>query len=132
MDEVEAIMKLVLAVLGLMAGLPISLADVEAQTVYVKQGGRVIAVPVAPVAPPVNVTAAPGEGGLVRVDGLPAGAMLAVDGRAFGAAELSGGWIVLPPGPHFIEVALPGGTGAIRFTVVTPTESDGYQVVPKP
>ncbi len=58
--------------------------------------------------------------------------MLAVDGRALGgAAEVSGGWIALPPGPHFIDVALPGGA-AIRLTVVTPVESSGYQVVPKP
>jgi hypothetical protein len=69
---------------------------------------------------------------MVRVDGLPNGAMVVVDGRPLGGpAELGGGWIVLAPGPHFFEVALPGGN-AIRFTVVTPVESSGYQVVPKP
>jgi hypothetical protein len=42
-----------------------------------------------------------------------------------------GGWIALPPGPHFIDVRLPGG-GGVRLTVVAPAESSGYQVVPKP
>lgn len=134
MNEMEATMRTLLAVLGLLAGLPISMAEAEAQTVYVPHGGRVIAVP-APVVPapppPVSAMAPPADGGVVRIDGLPAGAVLAVNGRALGGAEVSGGWIVLPPGPHSIDVALPGG-GAVRFTVVTPVESSGYQVVPKP
>ena len=45
--------------------------------------------------------------------------------------EIGGGWISLAPGPHFIDVALPGGA-SLRLTVVTPVESSGYQVVPKP
>ena len=95
--------------------------------------GRVIAVPVAPAVPePPTLATPPSEGGMVRVDGLPAGAAIAVDGRPLGgAAEISGGWISLAPGPHFIDVALPGGA-SLRLTVVTPVESSGYQVVPKP
>ena len=124
-------MKLVLAVLGLMAGLPISFADAEAQSVYVPHGRRVVEMPLAAVPPPPgSMMAPPSDGGLVRIDGLPPGAALAVDGRLIGGAELASGWIVLTPGPHFIDVALPGGS--IRMTVVTPVESSGYQVVPKP
>jgi hypothetical protein len=122
---------MVLAILGLMAGLPILLAEAHAQTVYVPHSGRVVAVPLPPPAP-VAVPAGPIEGGLLRVDGLPAGAALAIDGRFFGTVDPSAGWIALPPGPHVIEVALPGGAGAIRLTVVTPVENDGYHVIPKP
>jgi hypothetical protein len=127
----ETMMRTCFAVLGLAAALSVSVA--EAQTVYVPHGGRVLAVPLAGVAPPpVSAMMPPSDGGLVRIDGLPAGAMVAVDGRALGgAAELSGGFIVLPPGLHAIDVTLPGG-GALRFTVVTPVESSGYQVVPRP
>ena len=119
-----------LALVVLVLGLSGAVAD--AQTVFTRQGGRVIAVPLADL--PTTPTSMPvlAEGGTVRVDGLPAGAVVAVDGRALGGpGGLAGGWIVLPPGPHFIDVTLPGGQ-AIRFTVVTPTESSGYQVVPKP
>lgn len=128
-------MTLVLALVALVAGLSVSVAD--AQTVYVPHGGRLIAVPlagaaVAAASAPVPV---PAEGGMLRVDGLPAGAAVTVDGHPLGGVkELSGGFIVLAPGPHFVEIALPGGH-AIRFTVVTsvtPVESSGYQVVPKP
>jgi hypothetical protein len=112
--------------------LGVSAAVADAQTVFAPHGGRVIAVPLAGIPAAMASAPVPAEGGMVRVDGLPAGAMVAVDGRALGgAAELGGGWIVLAPGPHFIDVALPGGQ-AIRFTVVTPVESSGYQVVPKP
>jgi hypothetical protein len=124
-------MRLWLALVVLVLGLSCAVAD--AQTVFTRQGGRVIAVPLAdlPTTPPSS-TPVVAEGGTVRVDGLPAGALVAVDGRALGGpGGLAGGWIVLPPGPHFIDVTLPGGQ-AIRFTVVTPTESSGYQVVPKP
>jgi len=120
-----ALVVLVLSLSGAMA---------EAQTVFTRQGGRVIAVPLAdlPTTPASSSTPVLAEGGSLRVDGLPAGALVAVDGRALGGpGGLAGGWIVLPPGPHFIDVTLPGGQ-AIRFTVVTPTESSGYQVVPKP
>jgi hypothetical protein len=123
-------MRLGLALVVLVFGLCGTVAD--AQTVFTRQGGRVIAVPLADL--PTTPTSTPvlAEGGTVRVDGLPAGAQVAVDGRALGGpGGLAGGWIVLPPGPHFIDVTLPGGQ-AIRFTVVTPTESSGYQVVPKP
>ena len=123
-------MRLGLALVVLVLGLSGAVAD--AQTVFTRQGGRVIAVPLADL--PTTPTSTPvlAEGGTVRVDGLPAGAQVAVDGRPLGGpGELAGGWIVLPPGPHFIDVTLPGGQ-AIRFTVVTPTESSGYQVVPKP
>ena len=123
-------MRLGLALVVLVLGLSGAVAD--AQTVFTRQGGRVIAVPLADL--PTTPTSTPvlAEGGTVRVDGLPAGAVVAVDGRALGGpGGLAGGWIVLPPGPHFIDVTLPGGQ-AIRFTVVTPTESSGYQVVPKP
>jgi len=123
-------MRLGLALVVLV--LSLSGAVAEAQTVFTRQGGRLVAVPL-PDLPP-DPTSAPvlAEGGQVRVDGLPAGAKVAVDGRAFGGpADLAGGWIVLPPGPHFIDVMLPSGQ-AIRFTVVTPVESSGYQVVPKP
>src|SRR5688572_31414191 len=111
-------MKLVLTVLGLMAGLPLSFADAQAQSVYVPHGGRTVELPLTSVASPLTAMVPPSDGGLVRIDGLPAGTALAVDGRLVGA-ELGGGWIVLSPGPHFIDVALPGG-GAIRLTVVTP------------
>lgn len=126
-------MRMVLAVLGLMAGLPIPIAD--AQGVYVPHQGRVVAVPVVPgvaaVATP-GLTLSPGDGGLLRIDGLPAGAMLAVDGRPLGGGtDVGGAWIELAPGPHVIDVSLPGG-GALRLTVVTPAERSGYQVVPKP
>jgi hypothetical protein len=122
----------VLGLLGVVAGLGLGLAEAGAQTIYVPHGGRVVAVPVAPAAP-LSVPIAPGEGGLLRVDGLPAGAVLAIDGRVVGAADPgAGAWVALSPGPHFVDVALPGGAGAIRFTVVTPAESDGYRVVPKP
>ncbi len=120
-------MRTLFAILALVGALAVSAA--EAQTVYVRQGGRLVAVAVPVEAPPAPT---PSDGGLVRIDALPAGAAIAVDGRALGiAAEVSGGWITLPPGPHFIEVVLPAG-GALRFTVVTPGESSGYQVVPKP
>jgi hypothetical protein len=124
-------MRTLFALLGLAAGLSVSVA--EAQTVFVQHGGRVLAVPLAGVGePPVSAMTPPSDGGLVRVDGLPAGAMVTVDGRALGGAvELSGGWIVLSPGPHAIDVTLPGGA-ALRLTVVTPVESSGYQVVPRP
>lgn len=126
-------MRMVLAILGLMAGLPIVVAEADAQTVYVPHNGRVVAVPLPPPAPPMGgVAAGMSEGGLFRVDGLPAGAALAIDGRVFGTVDPSAPWIALPPGPHVIEVALPGGTGVIRFTVVAPVESDGYRVVPRP
>ena len=72
------------------------------------------------------------EGAAVRVDVLPAGAVLAIDGRPVGGpADVAGQWIVLAPGPHAIDVALRDG-GAIRVTVVVPVESSGYHVVPKP
>ena len=72
------------------------------------------------------------EAGAVRVDVLPAGAVLAIDGRPVGGpADVAGQWIVLAPGPHAIDVALRHG-GAIRVTVVVPVESSGYHVVPKP
>ena len=120
-------MRTCFAMLAVTAGLWCSPA--EAQTVYVPHGGRVVAVPIAAGAPS---EAAPTEGGLLRIDALPKGAVLSVDGRALGGpAELSGGWIALPPGPHFLDVALPGG-GAVRLTVTTPGESSGYQVVPQP
>jgi hypothetical protein len=124
-------MRMPLALLVLAAGLWTVTA--EAQTVFVPHGGRVVAVPLPPPAQGApSSSPAPAEGGLVRVDGLPAGAMLAVDGRPFGGgADVGGAWIALPPGPHFIDVALPGA-GAIRLTVVTPVETSGYQVVPKP
>ena len=123
--------RIALALLGLVAGLPICLAEADAQTIYVPHGGRVVAVPAPPA--PMGVPAGSGDGGFLRVDGLPAGAVLAIDGRVMGAVPPSAGaWIALPPGPHFIEVALPGGAGAIRLTVVPPAESDGYQVVPRP
>ena len=124
-------MRMVLAVLGLLAGLPISFA--EAQTVYVPHHGRTVAVPVVPAVPALpHGAVSPGEGGLMRVDGLPAGAMLAIDGEPFGGgAAVGGAWITLPPGSHFIDVALPGG-GSIRLTVVTPVDKSGYHVVPKP
>ena len=123
-------MRLGLALVVVVLGLSGAVAD--AQTVFTRQGGRVIAVPLADL--PTTPTSTPvlAEGGTVRVDGLPTGAVVAVDGRALGGpGGLAGGWIVLPPGPHFIDATLPGGQ-AIRFTVVTPTESSGYQVVPKP
>jgi hypothetical protein len=123
-------MKLVLAVLGLMAGLPLSLAEAQAQSVYVPHGRRTVEVPLASVAPGVTLSA-PGDGGLVRIDELPAGAALAVDGQLVVGPALARGWITLSPGPHFIDVGLPGG-GAVRLTVVTPIETSGYQVVPKP
>ena len=121
------------ALVGLILVTALTGAVAHAQTVYVPLRGRVIAVPVAPdMAEPPTVATTPSEGGMVRIDGLPTGAVLAVDGRALGAAtEVSGGWISLAPGPHFIDVALPGGT-SLRLTVVTPVESSGYQVVPKP
>jgi len=123
-------MTLLLALVALVGALTVSVAD--AQTVYVPQGGRLIAVPIASVPVAAASTPVPAEGGMLRVDGLPPGAAVAVDGHPLGGArELSGGWIVLVPGPHFVEVAVPGGP-AIRFTVVTPVESSGYQVVPKP
>ena len=72
------------------------------------------------------------EGGAVRVDALPAGAVLAIDGQLRGGpGDVAGQWIVLAPGPHAIDIALRGG-GAIRVTVVVPAESSGYHVVPKP
>lgn len=122
----------VLALVAVLIGLPG--VHAEAQSVYVpRRGGKVIEVPLGAL--PVTATThlpTPAEGGMVRVDGLPNGAMVVVDGRALGGpAELGGGWIVLAPGPHFFDVALPGGN-AIRFTVVTPVETSGYQVVPKP
>ena len=123
-------MRLGLALIVLVLGL--SCAVAEAQTVFTRHGGRLIEVPLADL--PAMPTSAPvlAEGGTVRVDGLPAGAVIAVDGRALGgSADLAGGWILLAPGPHFIDVMLPSGQ-AIRFTVVTPVESSGYQVVPKP
>ena len=124
-------MILVLVLLAVLIGLPGGHAD--AQSVYVPRGGKVIEVPLEAL--PVTgatVLPAPAEGGMVRVDGLPAGAMVAVDGRPLGGpAQLGGGWIVLAPGPHFFEVSLPGGN-AIRFTLVTPVDSSGYQVVPRP
>ena len=122
------VLVLVAVLVSLLAG------QAEAQKVYVSRGGKVIEVPLATMPGAADTTAlpAPAEGGFVRVDGLPAGAMVTVDGRALGgAAELGGGWIVLAPGPHFFDVALPGGP-AIRFTVVTPVETSGYQVVPRP
>jgi len=126
-------MRWVFAVIVLALGVSVSL--LEAQTVFVPHGERVIAVPLVPALPgtppPVSAMTPPAEGGLVRIDGLPAGAVLSVDGHVLGGAEVGGGWIALPPGPHFLNVALPGGA-AIRFTVVTPVESSGYQVVPKP
>ena len=125
-------MTLVLALVAFVIGL--SAVGAEAQTIYVPRGEHVIGVPLGalPAATGPTAVPTPAEGGLVRVDGLPAGAMVAVDGRPLGGgAELGGGWIVLAPGPHFFDVALPGGH-AIRFTVVTPVESSGYQVVPKP
>jgi hypothetical protein len=127
MEGMETMMRILFAMLVLAAGLQASVA--EAQTVYVRQDGRLVAVPLTADVPPAPT---PSDGGLVRIDGLPTGAMIAVDGRALGgAAEVSGGWIQLSPGPHFIDVALPGGS-ALRLTVVTPGESSGYQVVPKP
>lgn len=114
----------------------LSAAVASAQTVYTRQGGRVVEVPISsggPVAPGVGALPAepPAEGGMVRIDGLPAGASLSIDGQPLGgAAEVRGGWISLAPGPHFIDVALPGGT-ALRLTVVTPVESSGYQVTPR-
>ena len=126
-------MRTVLAILGLMAGLPIVSADADAQTVYVPHNGRVVAVPLPPSTPVGGgVPAGTSEGGFLRVDGLPSGSALAIDGRFIGTVDPSAGWIALPPGPHFIEVALPGAAGVIRFTVVTPAESDGYRVVPRP
>ena len=122
------VLVLVAVMVGLLAG------RAEAQKIYVSRGGKVIEVPLAtmPAAAASNGLPAPAEGGLVRVDGLPTGAIVAVDGRPLGgAAELGGGWIILSPGPHFFDVALPGGH-AIRFTVVTPVETSGYQVVPRP
>jgi len=129
-------------VVALVVAAALSVSVAEAQTVFVPHGGRVIAVPLvggvpgapdAPSAPaPVSAMPLPADGGLVRIDGLPKGAVLAVDGTPLGGAEVGGAWIALPPGPHFIDVALPGGGGAIRLTVVTPVESSGYQVVPKP
>jgi hypothetical protein len=121
-----------LGLLGVVAGLAVGLAQVEAQTIYVPHAGRVVAVPVAPAAPTIP-SMATGEGGMLRVDGLPAGAVLAIDGRVLGPVDPgAGAWVALPPGPHFVDVALPGGAGAIRFTVVTPAESEGYRVVPRP
>lgn len=121
------VLALVAVLIGLMG------VHAEAQSVYVPRGGKVVEVPLGAL--PVTATTqlpTPAEGGMVRVDGLPNGAMVVVDGRALGGpAELGGGWIVLAPGPHFFDVALPGGS-AIRFTVVTPVETSGYQVVPKP
>jgi hypothetical protein len=120
----------VLALVVVLIGHPV--VHAEAQSVYVPRGGKVIEVPLGAL-PVTAGTAlpAPAEGGMVRVDGLPNGAMVVVDGRPLGGpAELGGGWIVLAPGPHFFDVALPGGN--IRFTVVTPVEGSGYQVVPKP
>jgi hypothetical protein len=120
------------ALAGVVAGLALGLVEAEAQTIYVPHGGRVVAVPVAPPAPTIPSMAA-GEGGMLRVDGLPAGAVLAIDGRVVGHVDPgAGAWVALPPGPHVVDVALPGGAGAIRFTVVTPAESDGYRVVPRP
>jgi hypothetical protein len=87
-------------------------------------------VPGVPSAP--TVTVSPGAGGLFRIDGLPAGAMLVIDGRpAGGGTDVGGQWISLAPGPHVLDVTLPGGV-AMRLTVVTPVESSGYQVVPRP
>lgn len=137
-------MRGILAVVLLAAGVFGGVAEAQAPgAVYVPYGGTVIAVPLGgfvsgspgapPVAPPVTtLPGLPPEWGLVRVDGLPPGAMLSIDGRPVGGTlEISGGWLALPPGPHLLDVTLAGGS-AIRFTVVTPVESSGYQVVPKP
>jgi hypothetical protein len=123
-------MRLVPAMVALAVWLTVAGAD--AQSVYVRQGGRLIEVPLGSVPMPATAGApVPSEGGVLRVDGLPAGAAVSVDGHALGGArELAGGWIVLAPGPHFVEIALPNAS-AIRFTVVTPVESSGYQVVPR-
>lgn len=134
-------MRTFLAVVLLVTCVSIAVADAQAPgVVYVPHGAHVIAIPLAgamagapaapPVPPPVAAMPGPAEGGLVRIDGLPPGATLAVDGYTLGGGETRGGWIALPPGPHFLDVALPGG-GAIRLTVVTPVESSGYQVVPQ-
>ena len=125
-------MTLMLALVAVVVSL--SVVGAEAQAIYVPRGGTVIEVPLGSLPGMTTATElpVPAEGGMIRVDGLPAGAMVAVDGRALGGpADLGGGWIVLAPGPHFFDVSLPGGK-AIRFTVVTPVESSGYQVVPRP
>jgi hypothetical protein len=132
-------MRSILAAVVLAAGVSGGAAEAQGPgTVFVPRRGAVIAVPLgstAPAPPPVpsGISMLPSsEGGVIRIDGLPPGAVLAVDGQPVGgAAEVVGGWIALTPGPHLLEVALPGG-GAVRLTVITPVESSGYQVVPRP
>lgn len=118
--------------LGVLLAVCVGSGVAEAQpTIYVPHGRAIVALP-APDDPPTTDAQSLSEGGLVRIDGLPPGAVLAVDGSALGGAkDVVGRWIELPAGPHMLEVALPG-SGAIRVMVVTPDARSGYQVVPKP
>ncbi len=114
----------------LAVGVPSGVADAQ-PTIYVPHGGAIVALP-APSGSPIMDAPSSTEGGLARIDGLPSGAVLAMDGGVLGSAkDVVGRWIALPTGPHLLDVALPGG-GTIRITVVTPVASGGYQVVPKP
>jgi len=101
----------------------------HAHVVYAPHGPHVVAVPLAPVAP--EPTAAPaGEPTAIRVDALPEGAHLLVDGRRVPAAGGAGALLLLAPGPHRVDVVLADGR-AIQLTVVVPAESAGYQVIPR-
>jgi hypothetical protein len=130
MEQPEGVMSRFLLGVLLAVGVPSGLADAQ-PTIYVPHGRAIVALP-APGGLPNLDALSSAEGVLVRIDGLPSGAVLAVDGGALGGAkDVVGRWIALPAGPHLLDVALPGG-GAIRITVVTPAASSGYEVVPRP
>ena len=111
-------------------GLGILLVIIAAGAAGAQGRGRTVIVP----APLVETAIARDNEGksLVRVDGLPSGAVFAVDGSPVGQPGQVAGWVELAPGPHVIEIALSSG-GTIRLTVVPAAESaSGYQVVPRP
>ncbi|HYE91913.1 MAG TPA: hypothetical protein VEA38_12870 [Terriglobales bacterium] len=101
----------------------------HAQVVYVPHGPNVVAVPIAPGAPEPSAAPA-GEPTAIRVDALPEGAHLLVDGQRVQAVRGAGALLVLAPGPHRVDVVLADGR-AIQLTIVVPTESSGYQVIPR-